>query len=32
MRAWTIVTRSNENQIVVGTGQMLNIKILEIFY
>lgn len=30
MRAWTIQTESNANQIVVGTGQMLNFKIIEI--
>ena len=28
MRAWTIRTEQNPNQIVVGTGQLLNPKIL----
>ena len=32
MRAWTIKTSSNDNQIIVGTGQMLNFKILEVSY
>ena len=32
MRAWTISTSENKNQIVVGTGQMLNFKIIEISY
>jgi len=28
MRTWTISTEANENQLVVGTGQMLNFKII----
>ena len=30
MRAWTIKTEHKDNQLVVGTGQMLNFKILQI--
>lgn len=30
MRAWTIKTEHNPNQVVVGTGQMLNLKIIQI--
>ncbi len=30
LRAWTIRTEEREHQIVVGTGQMLNFKILEV--
>lgn len=31
MRSWTIQTEHKKHQIVVGTGQMLNFKILEIY-
>ena len=32
MRAWTIPTHNQKNQLVVGTGLMLNCKIIEIYY
>ena len=32
MRAWTIPTHEQKNQLVVGTGQMLNFKIIEIYH
>ena len=32
MRAWTIPTHEQKNQLVVGTGQMLNSKIVEIYH
>ena len=32
MRSWTIPTHEQKNQLVVGTGQMLNCKIVEIYH
>lgn len=31
LRAWTIETKSNKHQVIVGTSQLLNFKILEIY-